>query len=217
MNKNSLIARAGIGAAGAMLLTGVAGAAIADEVEADDVQVNVEIEALEPVGALTMSVAADSTTLTEVDSGDEEVRQFDGTLPTVTVTDDREEVPTGAYWYVTGQSSAFTSDDATEDLGPDQLGWRPEVVDEEGTGEVAPGGEVVTSFDEPTEGEGESANNVGLVGEELLAIAPNYEDDRTQGEWEASAELFLKTDVDVEPGSYGATLTLTLWEDSFED
>src|SRR5690625_3269765 len=103
MNKKGLLTRAGVGAVGALLLTGAAGAAIADEVEFDsgEVDVNVEIEALEPVGALTMSVAAESTSLTEVDSGDPEVRQFDGTLPTVTVSDDREEIPAGAFWYVT--------------------------------------------------------------------------------------------------------------------
>ncbi|MEE6295381.1 hypothetical protein [Georgenia wangjunii] len=212
MNKNSLFARVGIGAAGAMLLTGVAGAAIADEVDVDrdDVAVNVEIAAIPPVGALTMSVDGDSTTLTEVESGEDDVRQFDGTLPTVTVADDREEVPEGSFWYVTGQSSAFTSDDATEDLGPDQLGWRPEIVDEEGTGDVAAGDEVLTSLDE-------GPDAVGLVAEELLAMAPDAQAAHAQGEWEASADLFLKTDVNVEPGSYEATLTLTLWEDSYLD
>ena len=66
MNKRGLFARTAAGAFGGMLLIGVAGAAIADEVGNDQVDVNVNIEAVEPVGALTMSVANDSTSLTEV-------------------------------------------------------------------------------------------------------------------------------------------------------
>ena len=99
MNKRGLIARTAAGALGGMLLIGVAGAAIADEVDNGEVDVNVNIEAVEPIGALTMSVAADSTALTEVTAEAEtEFREFTGTLPTVTVTDDREEVPAGVFW-----------------------------------------------------------------------------------------------------------------------
>ncbi|MEE6287400.1 hypothetical protein V2J52_07005 [Georgenia sp. MJ173] len=206
MNKKGLLTRTGIGATGAMLLMSGAGMAVADEVNGEDVAVNVEIAAVEPVGALTMSVAADSTTLTEVDSGDEAVRQFDGTLPTVTVSDDREEVPEGVFWYVTGQSSAFTAD-GLPDIGPDQLGWTPNLMTDDGV--VSEGEEVLTSLDE-----GDDA--VGLVGEELLALAfDSAEAQDTTGAWDADAALFLKTPADVAPGSYAATLTLTLWEDAF--
>ena len=59
MKTKGLLARTAVGAVGAMMLTGMAGVAIADELQADDVDVNVEIEALPPVGALTMTVAAD--------------------------------------------------------------------------------------------------------------------------------------------------------------
>ena len=38
---------------------------------------------------------------------------------------------------------------------------------------------------------------------------------RAVGTWDANADLVLKTPVDVAPGSYSATLTLTLWEDAF--
>src|SRR5690606_20530903 len=209
MNRRTLLARAGFGVAGAVLITGVAGLAVADEIDGSDVAVDVEIEALPTEGALTMSVAAGSTSLTEVESDDQELRQFDGVLPTVTVTDDREDVPEGVFWYVTGQSSAFTAA-GVPDIGPDQLGWRPRLLTEE-NGEVAPGDEVVTSLDEPTAGD----NNVGLVGEELLALALDSSEARPVGEWEATADLFLKTERDVAPGSYSATLTLTLWEDAY--
>jgi hypothetical protein len=205
MNKRGMIARTAAGALGGMLLIGVAGAAIADEIEGDEVAVNVNIEALEPVGALTMSVAAESTTLTEVDSADADVRQFDGVLPTVTVTDDRAEVPADTYWYVTGQSSAFTAAGVPE-LGPEHLGWAPALTSDDSDGDVMAGDQVDTVLDE-------GPNAVGLVGEELLAIAPNFGELPT-GSWTANADLFLKTPINVAPGNYSATITLTLWEDA---
>ncbi|HLV05027.1 hypothetical protein [uncultured Georgenia sp.] len=204
MKNKGLLTRAGVGAVGALLLTGVAGAAIADEVGSNEVDVSVDIEALPPVGALTMSVAADSTTLTEVDSEDPEVRRFDGTLPTVTVSDDREDVPEGVFWYVVGQSSAFTAEGAPE-IGPEHLGWVPELLTEN-DGEVAPGEEVDTVLDDGGE---------GLTGQELLALAMDSNEAHAIGEWEANADLFLKTPADVAPGSYSATITLSLWEDAY--
>ncbi|MFC3689313.1 hypothetical protein [Aquipuribacter hungaricus] len=213
MATRGLFVRALAGATGAALLTGVAGAALAEPVDGDDVRVDVEIDAVEPAGALTMSVAADSTTLAEVASGDPAVRQFDGALPTVTVTDDRGEVPAGQFWYVTGQSSAFEGEGLTS-LPAGHLGWRPNLITE-GDGEVAAGEEVVTVLDDPTTGSGATANNVGLVGEELLALALDSTEASAQGTWQADADLFLKTPADVAPGSYSATLTLTLWEDEY--
>ncbi|WP_137845854.1 hypothetical protein [Microbacterium sp. 2FI] len=213
MNKRGIFARTAVGALGGMMLIGVAGVAIADEIEGDDVDVTVSIEAIEPVGALTMSVAANSTALSEVDSADPELRQFDGVLPTVTITDDREETPADQYWYVTGQSSAFSAA-GVPDISAGSLGWVPALLsgDDE---QVLAGDEIVTVHDDPTLGTPgtPSANNVGLVNEELLAFAPNLDGELTQGVWTANADLFLKTPVDVAPGNYTATLTLTLWED----
>ncbi len=209
MNKRGIFARTAAGAAGGVLLLGMAGVAIADELESDTVEIGVNIEALPPVGALTMSVAQSSTALTEVDSADEDLRQFDGTLPTVTVSDDREDVPADVYWYVTGQSSSFTAAGVPA-LGPEHLGWTPQLITE-GDGEVAEGLEVGTVFDED-----QAPNNVGLVGEELLALALDSGEARTVGQWQANAGLTLKTPADVAPGNYAATLTLTLWEDSNE-
>ncbi len=56
MKKTGMLARVAAGALGGMLLLGAAGAAIADELGDDDVEVKVDIAALPPVGALTMSV-----------------------------------------------------------------------------------------------------------------------------------------------------------------
>ena len=203
-NKGTLV-RTAAGVLGGMLLIGAAGAAVAEELGDDDVQVNVDIAALPPVGALTMTVAASSTGLTEVDSTDPELREFTGVLPTVTVSDDREEVPAGAYWYITGQSSAFSAPGVPE-IGPEHLGWVPRLLTE-GDGQVAEGPEVGTVFDE-------APNNVGLAGEELLSLALDSGEARTVGAWNANADLHLKTPKDVAPGSYSATLTLTLWEDA---
>lgn len=201
------------GITGATLLVGVAGAAFAEPVDGDEVRVDVDIEAVEPAGALTMSVAAESTSLTEVASDDATLRQFDGELPVVTVSDDRAEVPQDQFWYVTGQSSAFTGEGLTS-LPAGHLGWRPNLITE-GDGEVAEGEEVVTILDDPTSGGPANPNNVGLVGEELLALALDSGEARVQGVWQADADLFLKTPADVAPGSYSATLTLTLWEESY--
>jgi hypothetical protein len=203
MKKTGMLGRVAAGALGGMLLLGVAGAAIADELGDDDVEVNVDIEALPPVGALTLSVASASTALSEVESADEELREFTGVLPTVTVSDDREEVPAAAFWYVTGQSSALTAAGVPE-LGPEHLGWMPRLLSEN-DGEVAEGPEVGTIFDE-------APNNVGLEAEEFLALA--LDSAGAVGTWEANADLVLKTPKDVAPGSYSGTLTLTLWEDA---
>lgn len=205
MKKHGILARVTAGAAGGVLLIGVAGAAFAAEVGDNDVDVTVDITALEPVGALTMTVASDSTALTEVASGDAAIRQFNGTLPTVTVTDDREEVPEGVFWYVTGQSSDFTAPGLTA-LPAGYLGWSPELLTTDGA-QVAVGGDVDTVLDE-------GPNNVGLVdGGDFLAISDSSTDAATVGTWEANATLFLKTPANVAPGSYSGTITLTLWED----
>lgn len=205
MTKSGMAARVAAGALGGLLLLGAAGAAVADELGNDDVEVNVDIEALPPVGALTMSVTAGSTAMAEVASADAELREFTGVLPTVTVSDDREEVPDGVFWYVTGQSSAFTAAGVPE-IGPEHLGWVPRLLTEN-DGEVAEGPQVDTVFDE-------GPNNLGLDGAEFLALALDSSGARPVGTWQADADLTLKTPVDVAPGSYSATLTLTLWEDA---
>lgn len=206
MKKRGLFARAAVGVVGGILLIGAAGAAIADEVSDGEVDVNVEIDALQPVGALTMTVAQDATSLAEVASTDADVREFTGALPTVTVTDDRDAVPSGVFWYVTGQASDFTST-AGDTITAGHLGWAPRLITD-GNGEVAAGDEVGTVLDQ-------APDNVGLVGEELLALAITSDEAAVQGSWQADAGLTLKTPKDVKPGRYSSTLTLTLWEDAF--
>lgn len=199
-------ARAVVSLVGGCMLVGVAGMAMATPLDSDQVDINVTIDPLAPVGALTMTVAADSTSLTEVPSSDPALRQFDGTLPVVTVSDDRPVVPENVYWYVTGQSSAFTSP-GLEDLPAGQLGWRPRLLTPS-SGEVTAGDEVVTVLDAPSS----PGNNVGLVSEELLASSLDSGLAHLTGSWDADADLFLKTSADVAPGAYQAMLTLSLWE-----
>lgn len=205
--------RATVGAVGGLILLGVGGAAFAGEVHHDGVDLDVTIAEQEPAGALSLSVAADSETLTEVEGASPEHREFVGELPEVTVADTRTDVPEGVYWYVTGQASEFTGSEGQEPITADHLGWAPSLVTE-GNGEVAPGEEVPTSLDESTTPG--TPNNVGLEGQELLHMAlDSAEASAANGEWSATADLTLKTPLDVAPGSYSSTLTLSLFEEAY--
>ncbi|MDR0959309.1 MAG: hypothetical protein LBM23_02975 [Propionibacteriaceae bacterium] len=194
------------GVVGGLMMLGIASTAGADEVESDAVDVTVSISSLEPVGALTMTVAENATTLTEVTAAEGQ-RQFDGVLPTVTVTDDRPAAPEGVFWYVVGQSSAFTSAEGAE-IPAANFGWTPHLLTPAPDGEVAEGPQVGTVLDP-------APDNVGLVGEELLSLALDSASARPTGSWDANADLVLKTPADVAPGDYSATITLTLWEDTY--
>lgn len=191
--------------AGGALVSGVAGAAFAEEQvgAGSDVDVNVTIEDTAQ-GVLAMSVAGTSAPLTEVESGDAMVREFTGQLPTVTVTDTRtaDEIPDDAFWWVEGTASAFTGDAGQADIPAGHLGWQPSVADD-GSGVVAVGGDVDTVMDE-------GPNNVGLEGRELLEMAMTSEE--AIGSWEATAGLTLKVPAETEAGSYSSTLTLSLFE-----
>jgi hypothetical protein len=202
-------ARCAAGILGGLMLAGVGTAAFAEFPDADDsgaVDVKVDIAATEN-GALSLTVAGTETTLTE--SGTTaSYRQFTGALPNVTVTDTREDVPAGVFWYVTGQASDFVGTAGQPNITPDHLGWTPKVLTAN-NGEVSEGDAVGTSIDG-------GANGVGLVGQELLALSlDSAEAQATSGQWTANANLVLKTPVTVAPGSYTSTLTLSLFEDAY--
>ncbi|WP_265520954.1 hypothetical protein [Oerskovia flava] len=192
------------GALGAVLIGTVAlsSSAIADE----DIDISVEIESTVEPGVLAFSVASNAVTLTE-NGSDEEVRQFTGTLPEVTVTDTRtaEEIPDGAAWAVLGSASDFTSGDDV--IGAEHLGWTPNLLEGDEDGLVSEGEEVVTVLDEATQ----PGNNVGLVDQELL-ISTFDSGEVAGGEFSVNADLFLRTPADVAGGSYSSTLTLSLFE-----
>ncbi len=208
MARGEWTARIACVAAGAMALSGVAGAAVANDGggPSDDIDVSVEISPDQEPGILAMTVSGSAVDLTEQDSGDPAIREFTGGLPTVTVTDTRtaEEIPDGAYWYVVGSASAFSGDGEQTPIGPEYLGWIPAVADPDQTGAVAPGDVVETVLDDP------SSQATGLTARELLAMA--WTSQEAVGAWEASAQLVLKVPHDVAPGAYSSVLTLSLFE-----
>ncbi|SKB00359.1 hypothetical protein SAMN06295879_2993 [Agreia bicolorata] len=206
MRKREFAARTSAVVVGTLLLTGLAGAAAAEEVGSDDVDVNVEIAEIEGPGVLAMSVGGTSTTLTETGST-ELVRQFTGTLPTVTVTDTRapEDIPADVGWYVLGSSTDFVGDAGQTPIGAEYLGWIPALINGGDSGLVTEGDPVDTAI------EG-GADGVGLVDQELLALAIDSGAVASEGQWTANANLFLRTPATVAPGSYTSTLTLSLFE-----
>lgn len=210
MKRTVTTARIAAAAAGGLILAGVAGAgvAFADEPSGEaDVDLSVAIEALEEPGLLALSVGAGPVELTE-NGSDALVRQFTGTLPTVTVTDTRtaEEIPDGAYWYVLGSAETFTSA-GNPGISAEYLGWEPRLTGATDPGEVAAGDEVFSAVDEA-----EAPDNVGLVDGELFAIASDSETIAPQGSWSATADLTLRVPSSVTAGEYSSTLTLSLFE-----
>ncbi|SMH43406.1 hypothetical protein SAMN06295885_2192 [Rathayibacter oskolensis] len=199
-------ARACVAVIGGLLLTGVATAASAAEYGEDAVDVTVDIAAVDEPGVLAMTVDGTNAALTE-NGSTETVRRFTGQLPAVTVTDTRtaEEIPDGAGWYVLGSATDFSGDEGQEPIGAEYLGWTPELVDGGDSGLVAEGDQVDTVLDE-------GPDAVGLVDQELLALALDSEAVATEGSWTVAADLTLKTEADVEPGAYSSVLTLSLFE-----
>ncbi|ROS72145.1 hypothetical protein [Cellulomonas sp. PhB143] len=186
---------------------GMGSAAVAADGDSDGIPVHVDIDSITPEGSLSMTVADGGVELTE-DGSTDDVRQFTGTTPTVTVTDNRavEDIPDGVAWAVVGQASEFTdADDASKTIGPEYLGWTPALLSESSTGEVA-AGEPVSSVED----DGSGAPTVGLEGQELLVSTFGSADET--GSWDVNADLALRTPADVEAGSYSSTLTLTLME-----
>jgi hypothetical protein len=185
-------------------MVGVAGAAFADT--QDDVDVNVDIAPIVEPGELALSVAPGDVSLVE-EGSTADWRQFTGELPTVTVTDTRAEgeVPEGAYWYVVGTSSDFVGAAGQPTISAGHLGWTPKLVSESESGLVAEGDPVDTVMDE-------GPDAVGLVDQEFLVSTADSAATRAEGSWSAAADLFLRTPVDVAPGSYSASLTLSLFE-----
>lgn len=210
-----LSARIAVAAAGSLVLAGAAGAAFAADPYGDEnVDVNVEISPLVEPGTLSLTVAGTSSSLTEVASGDPELRQFDGELPVVTVTDTRtaDEIGADRFWYVLGQATDFVGSNGQPNISAGNLGWTPDLVDDAGDGLVYVGDQVDTVEDT-------GPNAVGLVDQELLYGAFDSASVVEAGgtAWSATAGLFLKTGINVAPGSYQSTLTLSLFEDVYED
>ncbi|GIF39369.1 hypothetical protein [Actinoplanes xinjiangensis] len=200
--------RLSVAAACSILATAVAAPASADPGDPAQVQVTVDITAVEEPGVLALTVAGDAAALQE-NGSDLLVRQFTGTIPTVTVTDTRTagEIPAGAAWAVLGSASDFAGTAGQAPISADHLGWKPRLRNGGDTGLVTAGEEVVTVLDQPTQ----PGNNVGLVDQELL-VSTYDSAEVTGGAYTVDADLTLRTAADVAAGSYRSTLTLSLFE-----
>lgn len=198
-----LSTRAFTAGARAVLLLGVGAMAAADVEHSNaGVDVTVGIEPIEEPGVLALSVASDSVALEE-NGSDSTARVFTGELPTVTVSDTRVagDIDPTAAWYVLGTSSDFTSGDG-DTIAAANLGWEPRMVDAGELGAVAPGDPVDPELD----------GGPGLQDQELLTGTWNSTAVNEEGQWSATADLELKTETTVEPGDYGAVMTLSLFE-----
>jgi hypothetical protein len=209
-NRKRLAVAGAAGAASAVLAGTMAlqSPAMADPGDSADLQVTVEIEEIDEPGVLAMSIADEDVALSE-DGSTLLIRQFTGTLPTVTVTDTRtpEEVPDGAAWAVLGNATDFVGSAGQPPISAGHLGWNPELLDGDDAGLVTEGEEVVTVLDEPTQ----PGNNVGLVDQELLVSA--FDSEAVTGDaYSVNADLYLRTPPETAAGSYASTLTLSLFE-----
>ena len=197
MNTRNAVRFGAAGLGAALLAAAGAAVALADtEYGTGDVDVTVEIEELEVPGTSAPLAENGSTDL---------VRQFTGALPAVTVTDTRAaaDVPTNAAWYVLGSSTDFTDDAGiAAPIPAENLGWEPQIVGDDSGGLVFAGEPVESDVD----------GGAGLVDQELLVSTFDSAGVLEDGSWSAIANLALRTPADVTPGSYTATITLSLFE-----
>lgn len=134
-----------------------------------------------PGGPLTLSVAGDAVALTGASIGGSAT----GPLNPATVSDLRGS---NAGWNLVGQSEDFTGDGGT--IGAANLGWAPSAAGAPGSGTVAAG-----------------AAATGLNTGRTLCKA---DAGASSGVFTCGADLTLGIPATTTPGSYTATLTLTL-------
>ncbi|MFT4052314.1 MAG: hypothetical protein QM677_08710 [Microbacterium sp.] len=211
--KRSTILRSGAVAFGALVLASAGTAtAFADATDygSGDVDVNVDVTSTD-TGTLALTVAADSTNLSEVTSSDVAYREFTGTLPEVTVTDTRssDSIESGAYWYVLGSASDFTgTTDSSNTISSTYLGWSPSLVTDDGEATVTPGDDVSSVADD--------SSSTGLQDQELLSLTLDSAaavDSDLAGVYTATAGLDLKIPATTTADTYTSVITLSLFED----
>lgn len=165
--------------------------------EADPVDGDIVLEAQVPAGdpalvngALTMTIAADSTVdLGEARNGGDRW-SFDATLPTVSVTDTRVEA---AGWSLTGSTEGLTSAGST--ISAAFLGWAPRVLG----AATADAGPVIA---------GQLNGGPGLAQATLLASA---DDHARFGTTEVVADLALDVPIDTPEATYAGAVKLNLF------
>lgn len=149
-----------------------------------------EIE--ESAGALSLSVEPTDGVALQGGLEDDHL-DLSGALPDVTVNDTRADA---AGWSASGQSTRFSDDDQTTAIGADRLGWTPRLV--EGRPGVVAGEKVDSSL----------TGGQGLSSPQNLATADAV---GRQGSTSLAADLSLKVPATTGPGSYAATLTVSLF------
>ncbi|MFD6094019.1 hypothetical protein ACFWGN_18035 [Oerskovia sp. NPDC060338] len=203
------------GALSAMLLgtIAMASSAAADVNQDEDVQIQVSVT---PVGALTLTVANPSVTLTESTSDDVWAagnREFTGTLDGVSVSDDRNDVGADAAWNVSGQVSNFVAAGLPE-IESANLGWVPELANPiPGDFNVTPGQPIAGELQEVPAGEGPGGDWLtgGVQVGDLLVSAGSSAEANGQS-FGVKAGLNLTVPKNTPSGAYASTLTLTLME-----
>jgi len=133
-------------------------------------------------GPLTLAVAGDAVALTGATVGGTAA----GSLHPAAVEDLRG---TNAGWSLVGQVGDFVGTTGT--IGADQLGWTPAASVASGAGQVTPGATV--------------GSGLGTA-RSLCAADPGA----SAGSFSCAADLTLSIPESAAPGSYAATLTLTL-------
>ncbi|MDR0594130.1 MAG: hypothetical protein LBG60_12940 [Bifidobacteriaceae bacterium] len=216
MNKGNFLRMAAAGL-GALLVAGVAGAAFADDTDTvNETDLLVTVGPLS-TGALTLSVAGPSATFAEdTSNADTAIRVFTATLPDVTVSDTRAaaDIDPAYAWYVVGTATDFEDvANVAADIPAGRLGWTPALASSVDPSEVSEGDPVLTTYDARTTVDPVPADNVGLVGSELFALAGGSAAINPTGSWTGNAALVLKADATVAPASYKSVLTLSLFED----
>ncbi|WP_234983359.1 alpha/beta hydrolase-fold protein [Demequina sp. NBRC 110053] len=163
--------------------------------DAEGIELRATVEEAAP-GALAMTIADYGDAVELVDAGNAGDRlRFEGDLPTVVVTDSRNDRQArGGGWAVSGQVSAFTADE--EVLGGEHLGWTPRVKTPRPG--LERGDRVRTVL----------SNGPGLATPARLAEASA---EGRFGSASLGADLVLEAPVGTAAGEYSGTMTVSLF------
>lgn len=147
-------------------------------------------------GHLALTVAGDGAAVVlgePINVGDRLL--LTGSLPTVTVTDSRnEQQASGTGWSVSGEASALT--DGRRQIDAGHLGWSPELLD------ARPGVEAGAPVTPLLSG------GAGLAAPQTLAAATP---EGRFGSTRVAADLRLEVPVDSAAGTYDGALTVSLF------
>jgi hypothetical protein len=153
---------------------------------------NITTEVLE-TGGLTISVAGTNVTLPSPGlNGDGTAMVTAGAINPVTVTDTRN---TNAGWSANGQVSNFARSGGGGSIDGNQLGWAPKVTSTSEGQSVTPGAAIAA-------GTANGLTSSGVLGSAAVGAS--------RGTAVLGADLELEVPTTVAPGTYTATLTLTV-------